>query len=89
LGSILPASRSDGHDQRPTAQFTIALPALSFSRRRDNRAGPPSTGPHIAQGSEHHATKKENAMDFGLILIATNTLMALFIFFILNLIWKQ
>ena len=46
-------------------------------------------GPHIAQGAKHHAKKKENAMDFGLILIATNTLMALFIFFVLSLIWKQ
>jgi hypothetical protein len=46
-------------------------------------------GPHIAQRTEHHATKKENAMDFGLILIATNTLMAIFIFFVLNLIWRQ
>jgi hypothetical protein len=46
-------------------------------------------GPHIAQRTEHHVTKKENAMDFGLILIATNTLMAIFIFFVLNLIWRQ
>lgn len=33
--------------------------------------------------------KKENAMDFGFILFTTNTLMAVFIFFVLNLIWKQ
>jgi hypothetical protein len=47
------------------------------------------SGLHIAQRTEHHATEKENAMDFGLIMIATNTLMAVFIFFVLNLIWRQ
>lgn len=46
-------------------------------------------GPLVAQGAWHHSNKKENAMDFGLILLATNTLMAIFIFFVLNLIWKQ
>ena len=28
-------------------------------------------------------------MDFGLILLTTNTLMAIVIFFVLSLIWKQ
>jgi len=28
-------------------------------------------------------------MDFGMILIATNTLMAIFLYFVFSLIWKQ
>ena len=46
-------------------------------------------GPLIAQGIGHHAKQKENAMDFGLIFIATNTLVAILLFYVLNLIWKQ
>ena len=89
LGSIHLSSRTDSPIMMQATQATIALSALSFARCRDDPAGPRSTGPHIAQRTEHHATEKETAMDFGLILIATNTLMALFIFFVLNLIWRQ
>lgn len=54
-----------------------------------NRASPASTWPaHCTEGIAS-LPKKENVMDFGLILFTTNTLMAIFIFFVLNLIWKQ
>lgn len=46
-------------------------------------------GPHIAQDPYHHFKEEESTMEFGLILIATNTLMAVIIFFVLNLIWRQ
>lgn len=48
-----------------------------------------SRGLFIAQSTDHPATKKENVMDYGLIIIATNALLAIFIFFILSLIWKR
>jgi hypothetical protein len=49
------------------------------------------SGPHIAKRYERERNRgqKENAMEVGIILIATNALMAAFIYFVINLIWKQ
>lgn len=56
---------------------------------RGDRASLASTWPAHCTECITSLPKKENIMDFGLILFTTNTLMAIFIFFVLNLIWKQ
>lgn len=89
MGSIHPASRADSHAMMQATKPAIALPALSLLTILTILPNRHPPGPHIAQRAYHHATKKEIAMDYGLILIATDTLMAIFIVFVLNLIWRQ
>ena len=60
-----------------------------FAHFHGDYASPASTWPAHCTECIASLPGKENAMDFGLILLATNTLMAIFIFFVLNLIWKQ
>lgn len=60
-----------------------------FVHFRGDRASPAFTWPAHCTECIASLQQKENIMDFGLILFTTNTLMAIFIFFVLNLIWKQ
>jgi hypothetical protein len=60
-----------------------------FVHFHGDRENPASTWPAHCTECTTSLPEKENIMDFGLILFTTNTLMAIFIFFVLNLIWKQ
>ena len=60
-----------------------------FVHFRGDCLSPASTWPAHCTECIASLRKKENAMDFGLIFIATNTLIAILLFYVLNLIWKQ